>query len=579
MDRNILMRTSSVLRCVTSRPVCAQHAFGAFLADKTRCLQPQVHQQLSHYAQLHHSEQSIASQSLDPLDPHAYTSGRWLRRDTSERESRYITFDFDALCEKVLTCSHGAASIISYEKKEGGFNRVFIFTLDNAKRVVARLPFKLAGPPRLTTTSEVATIRYLQMNTGIPIPKIIDWNDDASTPIGTEYILMEHASGIQLHQRWPTMTSEQQVRCISDIYQKLKEMAAIKFPVYGSLYMEHSLPSSASQHVLEDPRFSIGPHCGAMYWDCEIGESRYYHNTVPNRGPRTSLRAYCDGLIDTGISRIPPSEPVLPKRPRYHGTIEEHLGLLESGRIVLKKISEDSRVQDAATPTLFHPDLHKRNIFVSDDDPTSVTAIIDWQSAAVEPAFWYADLIPDFAKPIPHPTLEDQLEFNSEQCVKVFNISTQFLTPTLARPRLMDEAFFRPYRYCYRTWKDGAVAFRDELIQTARRWEELGLADTCPYPTPTPVELATHKKEYQLFLAAQELRSNLSVLLNTATDGWAPPEDWETVKQAHKEYYDGILEAVLNNGDPDDDEPIRSEDDLREIWPFDLEMISSKRPV
>jgi hypothetical protein len=47
-----------------------------------------------------------------------------------------------------------------YEKKEGGFNRVFIFTTDNAKRVIARLPSKLAGPPRLTTNSEVATIKY-----------------------------------------------------------------------------------------------------------------------------------------------------------------------------------------------------------------------------------------------------------------------------------------------------------------------------------------------------------------------------------------------------------------------------------
>ncbi|KAF2489925.1 hypothetical protein BU16DRAFT_553217 [Lophium mytilinum] len=521
----------------------------------------------------------MASQPLDPLDPYAYTSGRWLRRDKLERESRFITFDFDALCARVIECSHGAASIKSYEKKEGGFNRVFIFTLDNAKRVVARLPFKLAGPTRLTTGSEVATIRYLQINTSIPIPKIIDWNDNAATPIGTEYILMEHAAGVQLHQRWPTMTSEQQVRCISDIYQKMKDTAAIKFPVYGSLYMENSLPSSASQHVLEDPSFCIGPHCGPMYWDCEVGESRHYHNTAPNRGPWTTLLDYCDGLIDTGISRIPPNDPLLPKRPRYHGTVQEHLSLLQSGRTVLKKLSEDSRVQDAATPTLFHPDLNKRNIFVSDDDPTTVTAIIDWQSAAIEPAFWYADLIPDFAKPIPHPTLEDQLEFNSEQCAKVFNISTQFLTPTLAHPRLMDEAFFRPYRYCYRTWKDGAVAFRDELIHTARRWEELGLADICPYSTPTPEELAAHKKMYQLFLAAQELRSTLSVLLNTATDGWVPPEDWEMVKQAYKEYYDGMLEAVLKNEDADDDEPIRSENDLREIWPFDLELIPSKQPV
>lgn len=134
----------------------------------------------------------------------------------------------------------------------------------------------------------------------------------------------------------------------------------------------------------------------------------------------------------------------------------------------------------------------------------------------------------------------------------------------------MDEALFRPFRYCYRTWRDGAVAFRHELVVTAQRWKRLGLADSCPFPTPTPKELAVHKKEYQRFVAAQELRSSLSSLLNTASDGWAPPEDWETVEKAHKEMFDGMLQAVLSSEGPDDDEPIRNEEDLKEIWPFDL---------
>lgn len=93
-------------------------------------------------------------------DPYHYTSGRWLRRDALERESRLIRFDFDALRRRVLALCPGASSVTSYDKKEGGFNRVFIFHTDNAKRIVARLPFALAGPPRLTTNSEVATIKY-----------------------------------------------------------------------------------------------------------------------------------------------------------------------------------------------------------------------------------------------------------------------------------------------------------------------------------------------------------------------------------------------------------------------------------
>jgi hypothetical protein len=133
-----------------------------------------VHRQFLGHATFFSSEQMMESlrdskQLAQPAlfrhrnagpDPYSYTSGRWLRRDALERESRLIHFDFDALRRRVLALCPGASSVTSYDKKEGGFNRVFIFHTDNAKRIVARLPFALAGPSRLTTNSEVATIKY-----------------------------------------------------------------------------------------------------------------------------------------------------------------------------------------------------------------------------------------------------------------------------------------------------------------------------------------------------------------------------------------------------------------------------------
>jgi hypothetical protein len=233
-------------------------------------------------------------------------------------------------------------------------------------------------------------------------------------------------------------------------------------------------------------------------------------------------------------------------------------------------MSKDHRIRDAAAPTLFHPDLHKRNIFVSDYDPTVITSIIDWQSASIEPAFWYADEVPDFAITLPHPSLETQLEPNSEHCATAFEVCTQFHLPKLASPRVMDEALFRPFRYCYRTWKDGAVAFRHELDKTSERWEELGLVGSCPYPVPTAEELAVHQKEYKYFEAAHDLRNHLTGLLNTASDGWVPAEELETAKLANRELFEMMLETVLSIKNPDDDEPLKNEGDVREIWPFEL---------
>lgn len=69
-------------------------------------------------------------------------------------------FDFPALCERAIRACPGATGVVEYEKREGGFNRVFILTMDNGRRVVARVPTGIAGPSRLTTNSEVATMSY-----------------------------------------------------------------------------------------------------------------------------------------------------------------------------------------------------------------------------------------------------------------------------------------------------------------------------------------------------------------------------------------------------------------------------------
>jgi hypothetical protein len=89
-----------------------------------------------------------------------YTSGRWLNRDELERNSRRIVFDISALRDRAISLCPGATKIVKCEEREGGFNRVFLFTMDTDSCAVARLPTGIAGPPRLTTNSEVATMTY-----------------------------------------------------------------------------------------------------------------------------------------------------------------------------------------------------------------------------------------------------------------------------------------------------------------------------------------------------------------------------------------------------------------------------------
>jgi len=65
----------------------------------------------------------------------------------------------------------------------------------------------------------------------------------------------------------------------------------------------------------------------------------------------------------------------------------------------------------------------------------------------------------------------------------------------------------------------------------------------------------------------------MASLLNTATDGWVPPGDWEAIKFYYQELFDAALGSVSADSlgeSADGDDPIKTEKDLREVWPFDL---------
>ena len=62
------------------------------------------------------------------------------------------------------------------------------------------------------------------------------------------------------------MTDVQKIKCIRAIYDKMKEVAAIDFQAYGSLYFANFAPPQTSPKVRVDEQFCIGIHCGNRYW-------------------------------------------------------------------------------------------------------------------------------------------------------------------------------------------------------------------------------------------------------------------------------------------------------------------------
>ncbi|KAL2014530.1 hypothetical protein VTN00DRAFT_2055 [Thermoascus crustaceus] len=101
--------------------------------------------------------------------------------------------------------------------------------------------------------------------------------------------------------------------------------------------------------------------------------------------------------------------------------------------------------------------FHKRNIYVSPDDPTIITGIVDWQSTSIEPAFVYANETPDFAAPPEEDMLNDEDKLKTYEakgrvkdasiCYQTYDVCMKGFVPKLPAARLLDPTLFRLFHY------------------------------------------------------------------------------------------------------------------------------------
>ena len=57
----------------------------------------------------------------------------------------------------------------------------------------------------------------MQRYTKVRIPAILDWCDDPANPIGSAYIIMEHAGGVSLQDVWDGLPSDKKVKTVGAI--------------------------------------------------------------------------------------------------------------------------------------------------------------------------------------------------------------------------------------------------------------------------------------------------------------------------------------------------------------------------
>jgi hypothetical protein len=120
--------------------------------------------------------------------------------------------------------------------------------------------------------------------TDIPVPSILEWTEDNDNTVGHPYLMMEHATGVSLHDIWSKLRGDWKKKCVKAICRQLTKTTQLCFPAYGSLYLSDtsSVPSSCKIQIGNN--FCIEPQCGPIEQDLYAREP-----FIPGSGPCKSF--------------------------------------------------------------------------------------------------------------------------------------------------------------------------------------------------------------------------------------------------------------------------------------------------
>ncbi len=268
--------------------------------------------------------------------------------------------------------------------------------------------------------------------------------------------------------------------------------------------------------------------------------------------------------------------------PSLHGTKDECESVLNSARKVIPYMAGLPALQQTSAPSLWHPDLHMGNIFVSEADHAEITSLIDWQSACVSPLFlqprWPIFLTPltplgfeDMKEGVPKlPENFDQLdagdkalamyEMANATCSKAYMAATFLQNRKAYTARFsVKESLQGFFADIGDTKQDGIVPLKVHLFKIFLGWESMGFTDPCPLRF-TSVEIDSLNRQSDEYARFQEIQTIAKRYLGTDFEGWIAPSLDFAEKEAQNRT---LLELVVENFKCQ-----ISAEEVRAIWPF-----------
>jgi aminoglycoside phosphotransferase len=289
---------------------------------------------------------------------------------------------------------------------KGTFNRLYSLTNPGWDKAYI---FRVSIPvePFFKTESEIATMEYVRRHTSMPIPRVIAFSSSDDNELGYEWILMEMMPGEPLRKLWPTMPDAARVELFAELAGHVKQLVALRFSKFGNLYFadvaDRVLPPQTSPSAMAcggtDVDKDIGPG-GRFVLGRIVAQDFFFDKRVyypGSRGPFNTTRELVDMRVELLGQRIRNLAPVEGEAwycendrelDRNKERVYELFDQLKA--LVPRLVPPDNGPEDVGI--LWHDDLSEHNLLV---DPTfKLTAVVDWESVSVVPAYETYDARP-----------------------------------------------------------------------------------------------------------------------------------------------------------------------------------------
>lgn len=311
----------------------------------------------------------------------AWDSGGW---DLTPVWTREPSIDaIETICRQRLHIDDSSTCSIAFYA-EGAFNKLYLVETGAQSSVHHQsLLMRVSLPvyPHYKTRGEVTTMRWVHEHTDIPVPRVIDFDDNSDNGLGFEWILMEMMPGLPAWRRWRRMTMAQKVF----LTQRISEWQAQLF--------RHGFPASCFRGVgTLDARAGSEPSAPMpgqiVSIEFFMGEHIKYNVA---RGPFRSSHDWLKSCLE--IISLEQEETMTTAEDKDDKERAEVILRVAKRLLGLLPRIFPSIQQPQERTALWHEDLGLQNILV--DGQGNITAVIDWECVSAMP-LWKMTCMPKF---------------------------------------------------------------------------------------------------------------------------------------------------------------------------------------